>query len=43
MINYNPEFVRIVYKNKTLFSFKKICKIFQIPRHIKSLEVCMEY
>ena len=22
---------------------EKICKIFQIPRHIESLDVCMEY
>ena len=22
---------------------KKFCKIYQIPRHIKSLDTCMEY
>jgi len=26
-----------------LFSSKKFCKIFQIPRHIESLDICMEY
>ena len=26
-----------------LFSFKKFCKIFQILRHIESLDVCMKY
>jgi len=26
-----------------LFSSKKICKIFQIVRHIESLDVCMKY
>jgi len=28
---------------KALFSSKKICKIFQIPRHIESLDACMDY
>jgi len=36
------------YKNTNLqtgalFSSKKIYKIFQIPRHIESLNVCMKY
>jgi len=26
-----------------LFSSQKFCKIFQIPRYIESLDVCMEY
>jgi hypothetical protein len=26
-----------------LFSSKKFCKIFQIPRHIKSLDTCMKH
>jgi len=28
---------------QALFSSKKICKIFQIPRQIKSLDACMKY
>jgi len=29
--------------SKALFSSKKFCKIFQIPRHIESLDAYMEY
>jgi len=28
---------------RPLFSSKKFCKIFQISRHIKSLDTCMKY
>jgi len=28
---------------KALFISQKFCKIFQILRHIESLDVCMEY
>jgi hypothetical protein len=28
---------------KALFSSKKICKIFQILRHIESLDTCMKH
>jgi len=31
------------FHSKALFSSKKFCKIFQIFRHIESLDVCMEY
>ena len=36
--------LRHMHENiKALFSSQKFCKIFQIPRHIESLDVCMEY
>ena len=35
---------RAAFKLAGLVQFKKkICKFFQIPRHIKSLYACMEY
>jgi len=31
------------FPNWALFSSQKFCKIFKIPRYIKSLDVCIEY
>jgi len=35
--------ISLLYIAKALFSSKKFCKIFQILRHIESLDACMEY
>jgi hypothetical protein len=33
----------MVYSNSALFSSKQFCKLFQILRHIESLDTCMKY
>jgi len=33
----------LVKEHKPCLVPKKFCKIFQIPRHIESLDTCMEY
>jgi len=39
---YRPSSLWIPFLRPCLLP-KKICKIFQIPRHIKSLDACMKY
>jgi len=37
------ENLEIFFKTKALFTSQKFCKIFQILRHIKSLDTYIEY